>query len=290
MIGFATSFRAKALARDWAAHVWLLERTLTSMLAVEHSTVVVGCHEAPVTPLAANPRITFLPVDAPIPRRTNDDMCIDKVIKVSAAIRLLQDRGTPYVAVCDADDLVSRRIGPFVAARAGAPGWFTPVSLVFAYGRRWMRRLALPPDTTGAFAIIRADLLSSAVPPFSGAWVDQLRREGEDAYVAALAARRLPVCPLIAAGHGNYARLLAAAGHRLEPLPFPAYLQINHADSVSSVQGGSGTFARPSFGAILRSAHHWLPTLRPLPRRVRQEFAILDRIPPSYAGASLFWR
>ena len=290
MIGFATSFRARALAADWPAHVWLLERTLASMLAVEGSTIVVGCHEVPETPLATNPRVTFLPIVAPIPRQTNDDMCVDKVLKVSAAIRALQARGSRYVGLCDADDLVSFRLGPFVAERAGAAGWYSGNCLVFAYGGRWMRQIPLPPPTTGSFAIIRSDLLDSVSPPFAGAWVDQLQRDGDHAYLATLAARQLPVCALVAAGHTHYRRLLALQGHALEPLPFPAHLQINHAESLSGTAGGNGHFTRPSLAALLRSAHRWLPTLRLMPRGLRREFGVLDDVPDAYSRASLFWR
>ena len=290
MIGFATSFRARALASDWPAHVWLLERTVASMLAVEGSTIVVGCHEVPETPLATNPRVTFLPIAAPIPRRTNDDMCIDKVLKVSAAIRALQVLGSRYVGLCDADDLVSCRLGTFVAERAGAAGWYSNNSLVFAYGGHWMRQIPLPPQTTGPFAIIRSDLLNLVSPPFAGAWVDQLQRDGDHAYLAALAARQLPVCALVAAGHTHYRRLLALQGHQLEPLPFPAHLQINHAESLSGTAGGNGAFTRPSLVGLLRNAHRLLPTLRPMPRGLRRDFGVLDEVPAAYSGASLFWR
>jgi hypothetical protein len=290
MIGFATSFRARALASDWDAHRWLLERTLTSMLAVDGSTIVVGCHDIPDTPLAANPRVTFLPIAAPIPNRTNDEMCVDKVLKVSAAIAQLKHHGSRYVALCDADDLVSRRLGTFVAEQAGAAGWFANGSLVFAYGGQWMRRVPLPPQTSGSFAIIRSDLLDLVSPPFAGAWVEQLRRDGDTAYLNALAARDMPVCGVVAAGHTHYRRLLALAGHELEPLPFAAHLQINHVDSLSGIQGGSGAFARPSLRTILRNARRWVPTLRLMSRAVKQEFGVLDEVPPAYAGASLFWR
>jgi hypothetical protein len=290
MIGFATSFRARALASDWGAHSWLLERTLTSMLAVEGSAVVVGCHEIPDTSLAANSRVTFLQVAAPTPERTNDDMCIDKVLKVSAAIQRLKESGSRYIGLCDADDLVSRRLGTFVAEHDGAAGWFAGRTLVFAYGGQWMRQLPLPPHTSGSFAIIRSDLLDLVSPPFEGAWVDQIERDGDHSYLAALAARHLPVCPLVAAGHTHYRRLLAMGGHQLEPLPFPAHLQINHVDSLSGVQGGSGAFTRPSWATILRNARRWLPTLRLMSRAMKHEFGVLDEVPHAYAGASLFWR
>ncbi len=290
MIGFATSFRARALASDWGAHCWLLDRTLTSMLAVEGSTIVVGCHDIPETSLSTNPRVAFLPVAAPIPNRTNDDMCVDKVLKVSAAIQRLKESGVRYIGLCDADDLVSRRVGSFVIQHAGGAGWFANGSLVFAYGGQWMRQIPLAPQTSGSFAIIRSDLLDLVRPPFAGAWVEQLLRDGDRDYLAALAARNMAVSPLVAAGHTHYRRLLALGGHDLAPLPFPAHLQINHVDSLSGIQGGIGAFSRPSLGTILRNARRWLPTLRLMSRAIKQEFGVLDEVPHANAGASLFWR
>ena len=290
MIGFVTSLRAPALARNWPHHVWLLERTIESMLAVDEAGVVVVCHEVPATPLATHPRVTFLPLSIPVPPRINDDMCVDKVVKVSAGVRLARERGYRYVGICDADDLVSRRLGDLVRAQAGAPGWYAGRELIYAYGGRWLRRLDLPASAAGPLAIIRADLLESVRPPFSGAWVDTLRAGGEGAYLDKLAALGAEVNPIIAAGHMHYRSLLAAQGHPLAPLPFDGHLMINHDDSLTTIGGGLGSYTRPSVRALIRNAHRWVPTLRPMKASLREEFSVPPEIPAAQRGASLFLR
>ena len=89
MIAFVTSFRARALAQDWDYHVWLLERTILSMLAQSRGEchVLVACHEVPDIALARDPRVRFLSVKFDPPARNNDDMCVDKVLKLTAGAR-----------------------------------------------------------------------------------------------------------------------------------------------------------------------------------------------------------
>ena len=151
LLGFVTSLRARAVARDWSRHVWMLERTVDSMLGTGARDVVVVCHEPPPIAQAADPRVTVLPLDVPVPLRNNDAMCVDKVLKVSAGIAALQTRGVRYIGICDADDLVHRELGAFVASRAGHNGWYAPVMLTYAYGGRWIRRRVMPEGTADRF-------------------------------------------------------------------------------------------------------------------------------------------
>ena len=290
MLGFVTSLRARAVARDWGRHVWLLERTVDSMLATGTRDVVVVCHEPPPIAQANDPRVAMVPLDVPVPARNNDAMCVDKVLKVSAGIATLQSRGVRYIGICDADDLVHRELGEFIASRDGENGWYAPVMLTYAYGGRWIRRRVMPDAIAGPFAIVRADLLRFDEPPFRGWWVDDLRADREDAYLATLAAERRPVCTMVAAGHPRYCELLAREGRPLAALPFSAHLMINHDDSTSSVEGGAGSAQRPTAAQIVRHAHHWVPQLRPLTAAMRRDFTIPFAVPDAYAGASVLWR
>ncbi|MGH9221074.1 MAG: hypothetical protein ACRD1W_17335 [Vicinamibacterales bacterium] len=283
-----TSIRARSLARDWPRHVWMLQRTIASMLAADNTEVIVVGHDPPELP--PDPRVSVLMVDLPIPARHNDAMCIDKVLKVSAGIAAMQRRGADYIGICDADDLVSRRVSRFVHDHAGAAGWFSPIMLTYAYGGRWLKRRVMPPNEAGPFAVIRADLLHFEEPPFTGSWVGLARAGGESSYVDALAGCRRPVCSIVAAGHTRYLRLLAEGGHHLEPLPFNGHLMINHADSTSTVEGGKGTSQLPSFAQIARGMRRWLPALRPLTPSLRGDFGIPVDIPRQYADASVLWR
>ena len=290
MLGFVTSLRARAIARDWSRHVWMLERTVDSMLATGSRDVVVVCHEPPPIAQASDPRVTVLPLDVPVPQRNNDAMCVDKVLKVSAGIAALQARGVRYIGICDADDLVHRELGAFIASRDGGHGWYAPVMLTYAYGGRWIRRRVMPEAIAGPFAVVRADLLQFAEPPFHGWWVERARADDEEAYLAALAAAGRPICAMVAAGHTRYCDVLAREGHPLAPLPFNAHLMINHDDSTSTVEGGVGTARRPSPAQIARHAHRWVPELRPLTAAMRRDFAIPFPVPAAYAGASVLWR
>jgi hypothetical protein len=290
LLGFVTSLRARAVARDWTRHVWMLERTVDSMLATGTQDVVVVCHEPPPIAQASDPRVTVMPLDVPVPQRNNDAMCVDKVLKVSAGIAALQTRGVRYIGICDADDLVHRELGAFIAARDGGHGWYAPVMLTYAYGGRWIRRRVMPEAIAGPFAVVRADLLQFAEPPFHGWWVERARADGEDAYLAALAAAGRAICAMVAAGHTRYCDVLAREGHPLAPLPFNAHLMINHDDSTSTVEGGAGTAQRPSPAQIARHAYRWVPELRPLTSAMRRDFAIPFPVPAAYSGASVLWR
>lgn len=290
MIGFVTSLRARALARDWTRHSWLLARAVESMLGSTDSQVVVVGNDPPDIPLNVDSRLSFLPVDFPVPEKTFDAMCTDKVIKVSAGIAAMKARGVDYVAFCDADDLVSNRIGAFVQQHRGAAGWHTPAFTMYAYGSRWVRRRAAPGTNTPPFAVIRADLLQLVEPPFAGWWVENERELGNGTYIDVLSSRARPVCPFVAAGHNYYREFMARQGDTLAPLPFDAHLMINHDDSVSTAAGGPVSTAVRDVWSRVRGARRWLPQLRPLTAAMRREFAIPDVIPPEYEGGSVLWR
>ena len=112
----------------------------------------------------------FLPVSVEVPARDNDDMVADKVLKLSAAARSARSHGYDFVAFNDADDLVSNRIGAFVADRRGANGWYTASQLFYTYGGRLMRRQRIQPPASGPCVIVRTDLLTFERPPFTAEW------------------------------------------------------------------------------------------------------------------------
>ncbi len=296
MIAFCTSFRARALANDWPYHIWLLERVVHSMLAQTRGEVqvVVGCHDVPESPaLRADPRVTFLPIDAQIPHRNFDDMVADKVLKLSASARSVISRGeADYVAFNDADDLVSDRIGEFVEANRGGNGWYATSQRFYTYGGRLMRLQKIGGGAAGPCVVVRRDLLTFGHPPFSGPWFDLVHGGGEDRYLECLSRHRREVCELAAAGLGHYRAFMSAIGHPLAPLPFAANVVINHKDSVSTTGSTHGYQLMSSLGSLKRSLR-WMPSLRLATPAVRQEFHIpaTREIPDTYrGGASVFWR
>src|SRR5438132_5315231 len=84
MLAIITALRSRLLAKEWDYHVWLLQRTLDSILAQTNDAFVIAvvCHEKPRIPQAGHHRVHFLSVEFDPPQRNNDDMCVDKVLKL----------------------------------------------------------------------------------------------------------------------------------------------------------------------------------------------------------------
>jgi len=95
MLTFIVSMRARALSKDWAHHTRLLERTVDSLLAQTNPNfeIVIACHDVPQIAQATHPKVHMLPVSIPIPQRTFDDMCADKVLKLSKGVEWAIPRG-----------------------------------------------------------------------------------------------------------------------------------------------------------------------------------------------------
>ncbi|HJU42577.1 MAG TPA: hypothetical protein VJ691_07165 [Vicinamibacterales bacterium] len=296
MIAFVTSLRARALAGDkWEYHVWLLERVVHSMLAQERGEirVVVACHDLPETALSRDPRVHFERLSVAIPERDFDDMAVDKVLKLSAGARRAAAQGCRFVVFNDADDLVSNRIGAHVTERPDANGWYAVSQMFYTYGGRLMRRQRIADPASGPCVVVRSDLLTFDRPPFDRSpWARMVAAGGEQRYLDLLARHQAEVCILAAVGIAYYRSFMAGAGFPLDPLPFPANVVINHADSMSTTGGTHGYQRLSSLGSLKRSLR-WLPTLRYVTAQARREFHIPDTaaIPPQYrGGASVFWR
>jgi hypothetical protein len=264
--------------------------------------VAVVCHEIPTILHLEHPRIHFLQVDFPPPQRDNDDMCVDKALKLSVGAEWAISKGYDYVMYTDADDLVSRRISEFVAVHGGGNGWYTPSEFFYAYGSRWLVKHFRAPMNSGPVVVVKSNLLKFATVPFNDTWLELILEGGEKKYVDLLAGRRRRTNTLAAVGHSLYQRLMKAQGYPLEPLPFAGYAVINHADSTSHVPGGLGSAnledtaarrtLRSRLGRLKRIGSR-LPAVRPLTHAVRGEFTIPapDTIPGDYRNrGSLFAR
>lgn len=263
MLTFIVSMRARALSNNWGYHTRLLEKTVNSLLAQTDPRfdVVIVCHDVPEIP--PHPKVHMLPVTFPFPpRRTFDEMCIDKVLKISAGIDWAVARGSDFVMFVDADDLLSRRLSGFVAEHPCANGWYFYDGFVHRYGERWVRTHAPHHLICGTGAIVRTNLLRSAPSEFC---------RGEMANT------------LANAGHDFYISHLAEQGTPIERLPFAGAVYILHADSTSEVPGGSGyrlggaADHRPLWRRTLswtKQAALRLLTLRPITPAMRAEFTI----------------
>jgi len=281
------------MSKDWAYHVWLLERTVASMLAqtADEVQVVVGCHDVPSGPLQSQPQVHFERVSIELPARTFDDMSVDKVLKHSVAARWAIANGADRIAFNDADDLVSNRIGSLPMPSAGA-GWYSSSQRLFTYGGSLSRLMQVPHPRSGPFVLLRSDALQFDAPPFSGEWVAIVEGGGEHDYLRLLARHRQAVCTLAAVGHAHYVTFMSRIGQPLQPLPFPANLVINHPDSMSTAGGVNGYPVMSALGRLKRSLR-WVPTLRVATPAIRREFHVPPggQIPAPYRGvASVFWR
>lgn len=303
-ITFVTGLRARALASDWAYLIWLLERVIDSMLAQRYGEVglVVACHDVPETRFAKDRRVTFVQVDFPPPMRDNDDMCADKVLKLSAGVRAALSMGGDYIALNDADDLVSNRVGELVQTHAGAPGWRSAAQMFYDYGATLLRFQRIQSPASGPFVVVRSDLLEFAVPPFSGDWADLIRSGGEERYLNLLARRHREVSILAAVGLGHYQEYSSMKGWPLEPLPFPGNVVINHRHSMSHVPGGFGSYQRElrdeplTLRRRLRNIKRtmkMIPTLKVMTEATRSEYSVLapHDVPANYRSqGSILWR
>jgi hypothetical protein len=279
MLTIVTSLRAKALADDWGHHVALLDHSLRSMLSnAGHFRIVVVCHEVPPS---SDRRVTFLPVSFDAPRRVNDEMCVDKVLKLSIGTRWALERGTDYVMFTDADDLVNRRTASFVEQHHGEPGWYSDIEYYCTDRAHLYRTNTAAPGTSGSCAIVRSDLIEFDLPPFNNKWTDLVARD-EQPYLDLLASRMHEVSILAAVGHPDYVRLLALSGQQLRPFPFAANMKIKHYDATSCVVGGKGSAIggadpRPVWRRIastIKKTASDLSMMQPITRNIRRDFSL----------------
>lgn len=299
MLGVVTSLRAKELALDWSYHVWLLDRAVASMLAVEEceTRVFIVCHEIPDSEHLGNPRVQFESLKVAQPKRNNDEMCADKVVKLSAGARIAVEAGCAYVLVSDADDLLSSRVGRVVAAGVGEVGWYSPSELFYRYGSRWLRFYRLPPGQSGPCAIFRADLLEFECVELGSPLYQSLGGEGSEHYASTLVSLNREVNPVLAAGHTEYRGVLRRRGIELLPLPFSGNVVICHQDSTSRIPGGLGSAVDGSSGQArrgsdllrrLRRCVARAPALRLMTRSLAREFHVPSpgAIPRAYRASS----
>lgn len=286
MLSMVTCLRSRAVSRNWDHHVWLLQRTLDSMLAQTHPDfrIVVVCHEIPDIPQLKHPKVNALSVAFSPPLRNNDEMCADKVLKLTAGAEWALQRGTDYVMFADGDDLVSNRIASFVAERPGANGWFSNSEYFFRYGGKVLRRNDMVPGRSGPTVIVHGKALRFADALDSSELWHRVVSAGEnERFVEALASRGLKVNTLAAVGHTKYVNFLDSIGSPIEALPFVASIVILHPDSTSNVPGGKGSscdFSPPRHPlwrrklSRLMQVVRQLPTLRVLNLGLRAEFSV----------------
>lgn len=300
-LAIITTLRARSTASDWDHHVWLLQRTLDSLLALTdlEFSIIIVCHEVPDVPQLNHPRVQAITVNFAPPARINDEMCSDKALKLTAGIDWALREKPDYVMFIDADDLSSNRLGPFIRAHSGSDGWYGSVEYHYRYGGHWLWRRDLPASVSSAYIIVRANALCFAEGPvYTGRWFEMIAARGNEHYLQALRTRGPRVNTLAAVGHTDYVELLATENCLVKPLPFPANTVILHDDSTSSIPGGEGS----RVDGHVRQHPEWrrklscckqlirrLPAMRYLTPELRAEFCIPvpETIPVAYREQGL---
>ena len=301
MMAFITCLRSRTVSASWEYHVWLLQRTLESILAQleREIMVIVVCHEIPAVSQLKDPRVEAFSVDFAPPLKRNDEMCADKVLKLTVGIDRAIERGCDYVMFADGDDLVSNRISEFVCAHHGVDGWYSASEYFYRYGGRLVYRYDVPELQAGPNLILRADLVRFAsVADSRGRWFEIARSPANEGYLNALRNRGPRVCTAAAVGHTQYLRLLKSECVDIHALPFTSSIVIQHPDSTSNVSGGDGSGASvvSSAQSVLRRRLRRgeqiikrLRNVRPVTNRLRSEFSLLSpkQVPLSYRNHGL---
>lgn len=253
-LAFVTSLRAKAMAADWPMHVRLLDRMLASCLAQTNpdvAVVIVGNDRPEIA--TRDPRVHFIQVDVPLPKREFNDLTVDKVLKVTVGAEWAIAQKFRFLMYADADDLISRRLSAFVADHQDGTGWYFTDGYSHRYGQPFVMRSPDHHLTCGTCAIFRTEALSFAHDP-------EYRNQRVET-VAAI-------------GHTNYVPFLAQRGYPLAPLPFPGSIYLQHADSIATTsEMPSGLDIRGRLRRIKQSAVR-LRRFRPLTPAIAREFTI----------------
>ena len=269
MLAFVTSLRARALAQDWAYHSWLLERCLSSITNQESPEwrAFVVCHDLPDFAPWADPRIHWLTVDIPLPKRTFADMVADKVIKTSIGMEAALQHGARFVMPIDADDLVSRRICGHVLDHEKSAGWFIERGSSHRYGSGLLLSIHRFHLLCGTSNIIGRDHIRFAPDPMF---------------------RNARTASVVAMGHGVVAESFAQSGTPLQSLGFAGAVYIQHQENTSNVDRHKALpqsqqlFHRLK---ILKRLLPQLPHVRRLTAARRAEFSI-----PAHEEVPAPWR
>jgi hypothetical protein len=272
MLAFVTSIRAKALAKDWAHIVWLLEQSLKSLVNQTSPDwrAYVVCHDVPEFSTRGDERIRWITTDIPLPERTFEDMTTDKAIKCTLGIEAALKEGAGHVMLVDADDLVHCELAATVAGSSQCPGWFFPLGYYHYYGSMWVR-----PETSfhrfcGTSHIVRGDLISFAPDP---------------------ALRGARMASLLTVGHPQVRDHFERAGTPLLPLPYPGAVYIQHGDSAVAIRHEkmNPPTMRARIGAMRHYLLRWFNSSR-LTKGLRLDFSIPDRREVPARWRSPCWR
>lgn len=209
-ITFIVPLAARQTVKDWTLTSLLCRLTVQSCLAQRHRDVAVElcCHDAPGwlveehDPRLAVHRAAFPP---PPPDPSYAAGTSDKWKKVAMGLVAARSKGSVWLMIVDADDLVSRRLSGYLASNPDLNG----VALKTGYRYPLGSEIMYFDDhfNCGTNAIIRADrvYLPKSLQP------DEISK-----------------CLMLRAGHTLIEEAMAKQATPLSPLPFPGAIYVQH--------------------------------------------------------------
>ncbi|WP_400997742.1 hypothetical protein [Agromyces sp. GXQ0307] len=273
MLAFITSLRHPHNSADYREVETLLADSLRSVLRQDDpdfSVWVVGNRRPTELPETVN----WVQVDFPPPSGRRgpqtgvEAVLLDKGTKLAVGLIAAAAARPDHVMLFDADDMVSKRLAGLSAAEPDADGWRVVEGWRWSSERRSIRRQPEFHRHCGTAFVVRRDLYG--VP--DGLGVDASQDDLRDAFGERLF-RQI-------GSHRHLSDDLAAAGHPLRPVGFPAVLyRVGTGENHSGVSLGG--FGRPIGRAV--ASEFGVPATRLTPaglfRSVMPSRRALERMP-----------
>lgn len=244
---FAIPLRAKATARDWSKVSRLLETTLASALNQEgaEARAIVCCNDMPDTAFNSDPRVEFLMADLPLPTSLAEQRKDKGQKKRRIAAEIIKRGG--YMALLDADDLVSNRLVAYIQKNDNRRGYYYDQGIIYDAGKGTMVTLAKGfKDRCGTSAVFYLS------PDDIGGPVDWVHEIGTTR-------------------HMNFKSHWAELDRPLDAVPFPAAIAVKgNGENVSLL---SALYKKPSLMRFARQTRELLAQ-RPVSPRVMAEYGL----------------
>jgi hypothetical protein len=247
MFVFIVPFKRRECCSDWSVASQLCSRAISSMLATQCAVkVVLVCNEPPDR-LPLDSRLVVKPVATAMPR-TRQEMMEDKYFKLKVGLTLAREFTPTWLMRADADDLISRRLVPFVERQRSYGAWYSETGWVHRYGSQWVikqRNFHLLCGTSCITYVSTSELPDSAEQP------------SDDCY-------------LLTQGHNTIVDFLKRSGVSTHAVPFPTTLYVTESGENWSGAWLTGLRARR---VLLRHALN----SRPITRSIREEFGLYSQ-------------
>lgn len=249
MLCFVLALKSKTVSQDWQRVSQLFETTLQSAYQQTDADfhIIAVCHEIPPLTAAYDQRVELIQVDFPPPSDpTNRQLTMqDKWNKIAVGLVRAGALNPDFVMIMDADDLVSRHLAAYVNRHKDENGWIFTRGYQYQYGSRWIS--VDDQFNCGTNAIVNGKLIR---------------------FPTSLHTDEIAQCVVLTHGHTAIAQRLAELHTPLQPLPFAGAVYVcAHGDNWTDFSD------RRSWHGI-RYLLGGLRRLRPLTRRIRQDFAL----------------